>query len=141
MRLARERGGNATGDDAGDGLAQLFGNGVEEVQQGARACELPEQDDAEDGEEDVCGPDTHKGRSFAGLGEGDAEVGEQVVDEDEQQRHDKAAALAAPFGGEAERHAYEHQDQTGEGIGKPAVQLDLRNASRVLSCGRGRGDG
>ena len=100
----------------------------EEVEQDASAGELLEQDEAEGGEDEVGGPDAEEGRELAGLGEGDADDGEDVVGEDEQQGEDEAGAFAAAFGGEAEGHADEHEDEAGEGIGEAGVELDAGGA-------------
>ena len=69
---------------------------------------------------------------MAGLGKCDANVGDEIVGEDEEQREDNANALATAPGREAERDADKHEDDAGEGIGETEVEFDTGGA-----CGGG----
>ncbi len=83
-----------------------------------------EEDGSGSGEEKVRAPDAQEGRQLAGLREGGADLREQVVDEDENDGDDEARGFASTFGGDAERDADEHEDETGEWIGEALVELD-----------------
>ena len=58
------------------------------------------------------------------MREGGADLGEQVVDEDEDDGDDEAGGFTSTFGGDAEGDADEHEDETGKGIGEALVELD-----------------
>ena len=127
-RVSRARVAGCAGGDGGEHLAEGCGDGVEEVKQEARPGELLEEEEAEGGEDEVGGPDSEGRRELAGFGEGDADVGEEVVGEDEEQGEDDAGALASALGGEAEGDADEHEDEAGEGIGEADVEFDAGGA-------------
>ena len=88
---------------------------AKQVEGDAAAGHLLDEQKAGDGEEDVGSPDADEGGELLLAGERDADLGEEVVDEDEQQCDDEASAFAAALGGEAERHADEHEDEAGSG--------------------------
>ena len=89
--------------------------------------ELLQEENAEGGEDEIGGPDSEGRGELAGLGEGDADVGEEIVGEDEEQGEDDSGALSSA-GGEAEWDADEHEDDACEGIGEAEVEFDACGA-------------
>ena len=65
---------------------------IEEVNQETRTGELLQEENAEGGEDEIGGPDTEDWGELVGLGEGDADVGEEIVGEDEQKSEDDATS-------------------------------------------------
>jgi len=112
----------------GEHPAEGCGDGVEEVNQETGSGELLQEENAEGGEDEIGGPDTEDWGELAGLGKFDANVGDEIVGEDEEQRQDNANALATAPGREAEWDADEHEDDAGEGIGEAEVEFDTGGA-------------
>ena len=119
-----EGGADARGCDVGEHPAEGCGDGVEEVNQETGSGELLQEENAEGGEDEIGGPDTEGWGELTGLGEGDADVGEEIVGEDEEQREDNANALATAPGRETEWDADEHEDDACEGIGEAEIEFD-----------------
>lgn len=67
-------------------------------------------------------------RELAGFGEGNADVGEEIVGEDKEEGEDDAGAFAAALGREAEGYADEHENDASEGIGESDVEFYARGA-------------
>ncbi len=70
-------------------------DGGEDAEGDASARHLVEENGASGGEEQVGSPDAEEGRELAGLGEGRADFGEQVIDEDENDGEDEAGGFAS----------------------------------------------
>ena len=119
---------------------ETVADGGEDAEGDASAGHLVEKDGSGGGEEEVGSPDAEERRQFAGLREGGADLGEQVVDEDEDDGDDEAGGFTSAFGGDAERDADEHEDEAGEGIGEALVELDAVDGG-LAAVGGGLGVG
>ena len=82
----------------------------------------------------VGGPDTEGGRNAAAASERDSGEGDEVVEKDESDGEYEAHALAALFGGEAERDADQGEDEAGGRQGEAAVELDQIPAGAGGGC-------
>ena len=106
------------------GFGARLEQGSDLVENDSAGGHLAEQEEADDGKESVGEPYGDDDGEFSFLAPGDAEVGEQVVDEDEQKGVDEGHALAAASGSRAERDADEHEDEARGGVGEAAVEFD-----------------
>ena len=117
--------------EAGEELVEPDADGGDEAERDASARHLVEKKGSGSGEEQVGSPDSKNGRELAILGEGDADLRKEVVDEDKNDGENEAGGLASALGGDAERNADEHEDKAGEGIGEAPVELDAIEAGGI----------
>ena len=110
--------------EPGAEFVETNADGGKDAERDAAAGHLIEKNGAGCGEEEVGAPDADEGRELAGLREGGSYEREEVIDEDEQDGEDEACGFSSAFGGDAERNADEHEDETGERIGEALVELD-----------------
>ena len=97
------------------------GDGIEDA---AAAGHLPEEKEAADGEKDVGRPNGEEGGNPVLTAQGDADEGERVIEDDQQDGKDPGGALSAAAGGDAERNGHQHEHEAGRRIGEAFVQFD-----------------